>query len=312
MPLSPEAQQIVDASARRMGKPMYEIPVPELRAVLAAGAIPATTPIHHSEDLLVPSAAGGVPIRIYRPSDDEGLPVVQWMHSGGFAVGGLDQNEEYLRSLSNAAGVIVVSVDYRLAPEHRYPAALDDCRAVWEWMMTVPDALASADVRRAVLAGESAGGTLTFALAQQFRDRGLLMPAAQISMYGTATMQVTNPEFETVLLSPADCHRFWDLYVPDSAERDSPYVNPAAATDLSGLPPAFVVTAEIDPTRDGTEKYARNLQASGVEVELRRYDGMMHGFATMTTALPPARQLFEHLVAYLNRIPASDSAADRR
>lgn len=87
MPLSPEAQQIVDASARRMGRPMYEIPVPELRAVLAAGAIPATTPIHHSEDLLVPSAAGGVPIRIYRPSDDEGLPVVQWMHSGGFAVG---------------------------------------------------------------------------------------------------------------------------------------------------------------------------------------------------------------------------------
>ncbi|WP_229579536.1 alpha/beta hydrolase fold domain-containing protein [Rhodococcus rhodochrous] len=119
MSLSPHARKVVDASAERMGWPMHEIPVPELRASLAAGAAPGITPIHHREDLVVPSSAGGVPIRIYRPSDGEGLPLIQWMHSGGFTVGGLDQNEEYLRKLSNATGAVVVSVDYRLAPDTR-------------------------------------------------------------------------------------------------------------------------------------------------------------------------------------------------
>jgi len=299
MPLSPDARKIVDASAERMGRPMHEIPVPELRASLAAGAAPGTTPIHHREDLVVPSSSGGVPIRIYRPSDGEGLPLIQWMHSGGFTVGGLDQNEEYLRKLSNATGAVVVSVDYRLAPEHPYPAALDDCRAVWEWIVSDPDQLAAADVHRGVLAGESAGGTLVFALSQQLRDRGLPLPVGQVSLYGTTTMEITNPEHETVLLSPADCHRFWDLYVPDKADRDSVYVNPALASDLSGLPPAFVATAEVDPTRDGTEDYARRMQTCGVDVELHRYDDVMHGFATMTTALSAAQELFEHMVDYL-------------
>ncbi|KDE12217.1 alpha/beta hydrolase [Rhodococcus aetherivorans] len=302
MPLSPEAQQVVDAAADRLGRPMHETPVDELRAALAAGAAPATTPIRHRVDVVVPSASGGVPVRIYRPSDEVGLPVVQWMHSGGYAVGNLDQNDEYLRKLSIAAGVVVVSVDYRLAPEHPHPAALDDCLTVWEWIKVRPRGLASADVDRAVLAGESAGGTLTFCLSQKLRDTGRSLPEAQVALYGTAAMRVTNPEHATVLLSPADCHWFWDMYVPDRAERDSPYISPGTADDLRGLPPAFVATAEIDPTRDGTEEYARRLQAAGVPVELHRYPGMMHGFATMTAALPPARDLFERIVGCLNRV----------
>lgn len=302
VPLSPDAQRVVDASAARMAKPMHQTPVGELRALLAAGAIPATTPIHHREGVVVPSPAGGVPVRIYRPSGDVGLPVVQWMHSGGFAVGGLDQNEEYLRKLSIAAGVVLVSVDYRLAPENPYPAALDDCRSVWEWIKSWPGDLGTADVDRVALAGESAGGTLVFTLSQQLRDRGLPLPTAQVCLYGTGTMRITNPEHETVLLSPDDCHWFWDMYVPDRAARDSPYVDPGAAADLSGLPRAFVATAEIDPTRDGTEEYAYRLRAAGVPVELRRYEGMMHGFATMTAALAPAGDLFERIVDYLTRV----------
>ncbi|UZF44273.1 alpha/beta hydrolase fold domain-containing protein [Rhodococcus rhodochrous] len=114
-----------------------------------------------------------------------------------------------------------------------------------------------------------------------------------------------------MLLSPADCHPFWDLCVPDTAERDSAYVNPALAADLSGLPPAFVATAEVDPTRDGTEDYARRMQACGVDVELRRYDGVMHGFATMTIALRAAQELFEHMVDYLGRISAPECSPER-
>lgn len=304
MPLSPDAQRVVDASAARMAKPMHLIPVGELRASLAAGAIPATTPIHHREDVVVPSPAGGVPVRVYRPSDDSGLPVVQWMHSGGFAVGGLDQNEEYLRRLSIAARVVVVSVDYRLAPENPYPAALDDCRAVWEWIRSGPCELGEADVDRAALAGESAGGSLVFALSRQLKDTGLPLPEAQVSLYGGATMEITNPEHETVLLSPDDCLWFWDMYAPEGVARNSPFVNPGVATDLSGLPRAFVATAEIDPTRDGTEEYARRMQAAGVPVQLQRFDGMMHGFATMLTVLDPAAELFERIVEYLSSVLA--------
>lgn len=305
MSLSPEAQRVVDASAARMAKPMHETPVEDLRAALAAHAIPATTPIHHRPDSVVPSAGGGVPVRIYRPPDDPGLPVVQWMHSGGFAVGNLDQNEEYLRKLSIASQAVIVSVDYRLAPEHPCPAALDDCRSVWEWITSVPDELRSVDVTRVVIAGESAGGTLTFALAQQLREAGRPLPLAQISLYGTAVMEVTNPEYATALLSPEDCHRFWGMYVPDPTDRRSLQASPGLAGDLVGLPPAFVATAEVDPTRDGTEEYARRMQESGVPVELRRYDGTMHGFATMTAVLPAAEELFHRIVAYLSDVFAS-------
>ncbi|WP_254704643.1 alpha/beta hydrolase [Rhodococcus pyridinivorans] len=281
---------------------MNETPVEDLRAALAAHAIPATTPIHHRQDIVVPSAGGGVPVRIYRPSDAPGLPVVQWMHSGGFAVGNLDQNEEYLRTLSIASQAVIVSVDYRLAPEHPCPAALDDCRAVWEWIASAPDELRSVDATRVVIAGESAGGALTFALSHQLRDEGLPLPAAQISLYGTAVMEVTNPEHATALLSPEDCYWFWGMYVPDPADRTSRQASPGLAPDLGGLPPALVVTTEIDPTRDGTEEYARRMQEAGVPVDLRRYEGMMHGFATMTTVLPAAKELFGQIVDYLAEV----------
>lgn len=310
MPLSPEAQRVVDASAARMGRPMHEIPVADLRAALAAGAIPVTTPIHRTDNLVVPSGTGGVPVRVYRPSDAPGLPIVQWMHSGGFVVGNLDQNDEYLRKLSTASRSVVVSVDYRLAPEHPYPAALDDCRTVWEWIKSGPAELHDADVTKAVLAGESAGGALTFTLSHQLRDMGLPLPDAQVALYGTAVMEVTNPEQATVLLSPEDCYWFWDMYVPDRTERESPYVCPGDGAELIGLPPAFIATAEVDPTRDGTEEYARRMREEGVPVELLRYDGVMHGFATMTAVLPQADELFGTITGYLARVFESATGID--
>src|SRR5690606_19284888 len=207
MSLSPEAQRVVDASAARMAKPMHETPVEDLRAALAAHAIPATTPIHHRQDSVVPSAGGGVPVRIYRPPDDPGLAVVQGMHSGGFAVGNLDQNEEYLRKLSIASQAVIVSVHYRLAPQHPCPPALGACGRVWEWITSVPDGLRSVDGTRVVIACERAGRTLTFALAQHLREARRPPPPAQISLDAPAVTEVTNPEYATALLSPEDWHR---------------------------------------------------------------------------------------------------------
>ncbi|WP_231373812.1 alpha/beta hydrolase [Nocardia sp. 348MFTsu5.1] len=268
--------------------------------MLAANTIPPTTEIYERFDLRVPSAEGGVPVRVYRPGPETNLPVVQWQHSGGFVVGGLDQNDEYLRKLSNAARVVVVSVDYRLAPEHRYPAALEDARTVWDWLRAGPPEV-TADTSIAALAGESAGGTLTLSLSQQLKDTGGILPDAQISFYGTAETRVSNPEYSTSLLTPEDCEWFWDQYVPDVDSRTGPYVSPARAVDLTGLPPTMIATAEVDPTRDATEAYASRLGAAGVPVEMRRYDGMMHGFATMTGALPPAAALFERTVDFIVR-----------
>ncbi|MCZ4548884.1 alpha/beta hydrolase [Gordonia rubripertincta] len=300
MALSPEAQQIVDLAASRFPGSMSGMPVADLRAMLAASARPSTTPIYERIDLRVPSDAGGVPVRVYRPSPEPALPLVIWLHSGGFVVGGLDQNDEYLRVLSITAGVVVVSVDYRLAPEHRYPAALDDARAVWDWLKAGPAEVA-ADTGLVALAGESAGGSLTLALSQQLKDHGLPLPDAQIVFYGTAQTRVSNPECSTSLLTPEDCEWFWDQYVPDTAQRSDPYVSPALALDLTGLPPTLLATAEVDPTRDSTEEYGRMLLASGVPVEMHRYDGMMHGFATMTGALRPAADLFDRTVQFINR-----------
>ena len=299
MPLSPAAQNLVDAAAARFPQSMSGTPLAELRSVLGRIAVPPTTPIYQSRDVIVSTSRADIPVRIYRPSAERRLPVVQWMHSGGFTMGGLNQNEEYLRKLSIAANVVVVSVDYRLAPENPYPAALDDCRDVWCWIKASPIELGETTGVRTALAGESAGGTLVFTLGQQLRDLGLPMPDAQVSFYGGAEMRISNPEHSTNMLTLEDCQWFWDQYVSTEAERSSPYVNPALAQDVSGLPSALIVTAEIDPTRDATEEYARRMMRAGVRVELVRYDGMMHGFATLTGTLEPARELFGRTIDFL-------------
>lgn len=289
---------VVDDLAARMRVPMHEMSVQELRATYSARAVPATTVIHEVLDLAVPSGPGEVPVRVYRPASDPGLPVVMWLHSGGGVFGSHLQNDEYLRKLSIAAGVVFISVGYRLAPEHPHPAPLDDCRAVWDWLKSGPAELA-ANVDRAAVAGESAGGNLAFALTQQLLDSGGVLPTCQVSFYGNAEMRVSNPELTSPMVSPEDCHRFWDLYAPDLPSRGSPELSPGLAEILTGLPPTLVVTAEVDPTRDATEDYARRMAAAGVLVVLERYDGVMHGFATLVAALPQARELFSHTARFL-------------
>ncbi len=301
MPLSPEIAIYVDAIAKLMPREMHETPVLELRASIQASLQPPVTGIHHVEDLVVPSASGGVPIRLYNPSDAVDLPVLLWMHSGGFAIGDLELCDEYLRKLSVAAGIVVVSVDYRLAPEHPYPAALEDCVAVWEWLLGGPPEVV-ADWSRAALGGESAGGNLAFVLAQKMRDTGGPAPDAQISLYGTADFRISNPEAGVPpMLTVRDCHWFWDMYAPDPTQRESPYVSPIRAKTVAGLPPALVITAEVDPTRDATEEYAHRMEEEGVDVELRRFEGTMHGFAQNTVEFPQARQAFETIVDFLGR-----------
>ncbi len=298
MPLTPQAAAVIDAAREAMPVPLHELGVAALRRATST-VPPSMTPIHHVEDAEVATPAGFVSVRIYRPSEEPDLPVLQYMHGGGYAIGDLQTHDDYLRVLANAAQVVIVSVDYRLAPEHPYPAGLDDCVKVWEWLQSSPVELA-ADSTRLGMAGDSAGGALAFALALRERDADGRVPDAVVSLYGTTEMRVSNPEMSTPMLGPESCEWFWDLYTPDRSVRDDAYCSVAVAADLSGLGSHLVVTAEYDPTRDATEDYAERLKLAGNDVALHRYDGVMHGFATMVGILPEADDALRRVVTFLH------------
>ncbi len=278
---------------------MYKLPLQSVREWIIATAVPSTTEIFESVDVQAPTRAGSVTVRVYRPSEASDLPVLMYLHGGGFAIGDLDLHDEYLRNLANAAGIVIASVDYRLAPEYPYPAGLDDCVDVWSWLQTAP-AEVPGDVSRLGVGGDSAGGALSFALALRARDEGNRVPRVVLTAYGTTEMRVSNPELgteEECLLSNEDCEWYWDMYTSDPAHRSEPYCVAAEATDLSGLGANLVITAEYDPTRDATEEYARRLEAAGNTVELTRYDGELHGFFTLLK-LSEARRALDQTVAF--------------
>ncbi len=299
MPLSPESVAFVEAVRKAMPLALSEMPLHTTREVMRQTALPSTTEIFQRFDVQVPTRAGSTTVRVYRPSEATDLPVLMYLHGGGFALGDLDMHDEYLRNLANAAGVVIVSVDYRLAPEYPYPAGLDDCVDVWSWLQT-GSAEVPGDVSRLGVGGDSAGGSLSFALALRARDEGLGVPKAVVTAYGTTEMRVSNPELGAEgLLTNGDCEWFWDMYTSDPAQRAEPYCSPAAATDLSNLGANLVITAEYDPTRDATEDYARRLRAAGNPVTLTRYDGELHGFFTILR-LSEARRALDQVVAFLN------------
>ena len=298
MPLTPESVALLEANRRAMPVPMHEMPVQTLRELMKRTAIPSTTEIFEWTDVQAPTRNGSVTVRVYRSGGANDLPVLMYVHGGGFAVGDLDMHDEYLRNLANAAGLVIVSVDYRLAPEHPYPAGLDDCIDVWSWLQTGP-ADVPADVSRLGVGGDSAGGALSFALALRARDEDNRVPKVVLTASATTEMRVSNPEVGTEgLLINEDCAWFWDMYTSDPADRSEPYCNVAQATDLRGLGANLVITAEYDPTRDATEEYARRLEAAGNAVELTRYDGALHGFFTILRQ-PEARRALDQTVAFL-------------
>ena len=300
MPLSPESAALIAANRQARSLPMHKVPIQTLREAMRKTAVPSTTEIFELVDVQAPTRAGSVTVRVYRPSQANDLPVLMYLHGGGFAIGDLDFHDEYLRNLANAADIVIASVDYRLAPEHPYPAGLDDCVDVWNWLQTGP-AEVPGDVNRLGVGGDSAGGALSFALALRARDEGSRVPKVVLTAYGTTEMRVSNPELgteEECLLTNEDCEWYWDMYTSNPAQRAEPYCNVAEATDLSNLGANLVITAEYDPTRDATETYARRLEAAGNTVTLTRYDGELHGFFTLLM-LTEARRALDQTVAFL-------------
>jgi acetyl esterase len=243
--------------------------------------------VKHVEDRTIPGPAGEIPIRIYRPADGT-LPALVYFHGGGWVIGNLDSHDLVCRMLANRSGAVVISVDYRLAPEHKYPAAADDSYAATKWVADNASEL-DIDPNAIAVGGDSAGGNLAAVVSLMAKEKGGPKLAMQMLVY-----PVTDYSFETAsytdnaegyFLTRDAMVWFWDHYLNDRSEGSQPQASPLQATDLSGLPPAWVITAEYDPLRDEGEAYAEKLREAGVPVTVERYNGMIHGFFSMAWML---------------------------
>jgi acetyl esterase len=240
--------------------------------------------VHKTEDRKIPSPDGDIPVRIYTPSvKPNGILV--YFHGGGWVVGDLDSHDYVCRALTNAAGCTVVAVHYRLAPEHKFPDAPEDCYAATNWVSKNAAALGS-DANHIAVGGDSAGGNLAAAVSLMARDRGgpkirhqmLIYPATDAAMNTASQNEFTQDGF---VLSKLDMKWFWGHYLKNPKDGENPYASPSRAKDLRNLPPAHVITAEHDPLRDEGEAFAEQLKTAGNKVKLKRYGGVMHGFVSL-------------------------------
>ena len=283
MALHPQCKAFLDMLAAAGGKPLEQLPLAEARLVPRA-LIEFGGPEEHVarvEDRVIPGPAQPIPVRIYWPVLAGNLPALMFFHGGGFVICDLDSHDRQCRSLANASGSVVVAVDYRLAPEHTFPAAPDDAYAATRYVAE-HSAEFGIDPNRLAVVGDSAGGNLATVVALMARDRGGPALRFQLLIYPVVDFEDESPsmrEYATDhFLTRELMDWFLSQYVTSAAEGRSPFASPMNADDVRGLPPAMIITGECDPLRDQGEAYARKLQKAGIPVELKRYDGMIHLF----------------------------------
>jgi acetyl esterase len=287
---------ILDQAAAAGGASLRDLGVAGVREAIRRGASSgARENVAQITDRRIAGPAGRIPLRIYRPNEATILPAVVFFHGGGWVAGDLDTHDVICRILTNAARCVVVSVDYRLAPEHRFPAGPEDCYAATKWVADNATEI-GADGARIAVAGTSAGGTLAAAVAMMARDRGGPRIRCQVLWYPATDAALDTPSHREYasggyyLLSRADMEWFWDCYLASERDRSNPYCCPGAAKDLRGLPPALIVTAEYDPLRDEAEEFAARLRWAGVEARCTRYEGVTHAFTGMASVLEKGRR----------------------
>lgn len=312
MPLDPTYVGIRDFRVETGFTPLYTMTIDEARGADAKMVGGRWKWHEHPEnvfDVSFDGPAGEQSIRVYRPQSAEPLPVLFYFFGGGFVAGSLKTSDSICRVLATMTPCVVFSVDYRLAPEHPFPAALDDCYAAIRWVAEHGSEF-GADSRRMAVAGDSSGGNLAAVMALMARDNDGPRISAQVLVYpplrnpppdGAALTKSMRENIDPMFFNAQLNTWYWSYYLAESADGDSPYASPLKAADHSGLPPTMVVSAEYCPLLDENKAYVRALARAGVAVEFHRYDGLPHGFLTVAALLDRARDAFGLIARFLRQ-----------
>lgn len=308
MPLDPQARALIEAAA---GLPPTETLTPEEaraghreRAKLTSGEPQPVAEVREAK-------AGDVPVRIYVPDGGAPMPGLVFFHGGGWVTGDLDTHDVLCRALANGAGCTVVAVHYRLAPEHKFPAAIDDAVAATRWVAEHAAEL-GIDPNRLAVAGDSAGGNLAAAVAQVLRHEGGPQLAYQVLIYPVIDHNFDTQSYienaDGYRLTRAGMQYYWAHYLPDRSHANDHRASPIRAENLSDLPPALVITAEYDPLRDEGRAYADGLRDAGVPVIYREYPGMIHGFVSQAGVLDAGKRAIAEITESLREAFAASAA----
>jgi len=294
--LHPQARALLDLMERNGIPPVHTLSAADARRFYRerrALTQPDAPALPVVRDLSADGPAGPIPLRLYRPAADGTLPVLVYFHGGGWVIGDLDTHDVLCRQLALGAGCAVVAVDYRMGPEHRFPAAVDDCLAATRWVGANAAAL-GVDPSRLAVGGDSAGGNLAAVVAIAARDAGGPPIAYQLLIYPATDQRRVAPSHTTNAqgyLLTADSMRYYHDHYIDDPKHDLDWrASPLLAPDLSGLPPALVLVAGYDPLRDEGVQYAQKLTEAGVRTALVSFERQIHGFVPMGRALDEANE----------------------
>ncbi|PWT98532.1 MAG: hypothetical protein C5B51_28980 [Terriglobia bacterium] len=315
--LHPEARLLLDTIEMQGAPPIQTLP-PEVarKNVREAGyrMTPEPQPLERVEDRSILGPAGPIPIRIYASENGGVRPGLVYFHGGGWVIGDLDTHDAPCRAIARLSGAVIVAIDYRLAPEHKFPAALEDCETATRWVCSHAVEL-GIDPHRIAVGGDSAGGNMAAVVAIHCRDTGgpalasqlLIYPVTDLSSFDTPSHR----EFaEDHYLTRETMNYFTGHYFGKPEDGAHPDASPLLVRDLRNLPPAFVLTAECDPLRDEGEAYARRLEEAGVPITCTRYAGMFHPFFSMPV-LTEARRAYQEIAAVLREMRPAAAAASQ-
>jgi acetyl esterase len=306
MPVDPQIQALLDMGTGVPATNTLSVAAARTQYEARIGLMAPAAHIATVTERTVQGPGGDLKLRIYRPVGEGPFPLLVFFHGSGFVLCSLDTHDGMCRNLCAGAGCVVVSVDYRLAPEHKFPAGLDDCVFATSWVSEHAAEL-EGDAGRVVVGGDSAGGNLAAAAALRIRDEGgpallgqlLIYPVTDYYTPGTPSYRENADGYG---LTRDTMVWFWDHYLSDPAEAAEPYASPLRARDLSGLPAALVVTAEYDPLCDEGEYYAAKLRAAGTAATTSRWDGMNHGFFFWVGRVDKAGDAMAESCAWLREI----------